>query len=71
VQFFETVRNDQNSKPHHLEISGAEACLADIQCVSLGLEIDQLKKTLLGGSITNLGRLKEKKVNMPRRRLMK
>ena len=33
---------------HHLEIPDADACMADKQCVSLGLEIDQLKKHISG-----------------------
>lgn len=33
---------------HHLEMSDAEACMAGRQCVSLGLEIAQLKKNIEG-----------------------
>jgi hypothetical protein len=33
---------------HHLEIPDADACMENKQCVSLGLEIDQLKKNIDG-----------------------
>jgi hypothetical protein len=33
---------------HHLEILDADACMENKQCVSLGLEIDQLKKNIEG-----------------------
>jgi len=33
---------------HHLEIPDADACMEGKQCVSLGLEIDQLKKNIEG-----------------------
>jgi hypothetical protein len=33
---------------HHLEIPDADACMENKQCVSLGLEIDQLKKNIEG-----------------------
>ncbi len=33
---------------HHLEIPDADACMEGKQCVSLGLEIGQLKKNLEG-----------------------
>jgi hypothetical protein len=33
---------------HHLEIPDADACMENKQCVSLGLEIEQLKKHITG-----------------------
>ena len=33
---------------HHLEIPDADACMENKQCVSLGLEIAQLKKNIEG-----------------------
>lgn len=33
---------------HHLEIPDADACMKGRQCVSLGLEIDQLQKNIEG-----------------------
>jgi len=33
---------------HHLEIPDADACMENKQCVSLGLDIDQLKKNIKG-----------------------
>lgn len=33
---------------HHLEIPDADACMEGKQCVSLGLEIAQLKKNIEG-----------------------
>lgn len=33
---------------HHLEIPDADACMEGRQCVSLGLEIAQLKKNITG-----------------------
>jgi len=33
---------------HHLEIPDADACMEGKQCVSLGLEIGQLKKNIEG-----------------------
>lgn len=33
---------------HHLESLDADTCMAGKQCVSLGMEIAQLKKTVMG-----------------------
>jgi hypothetical protein len=33
---------------HHLEIPDADACMDGKQCVSFGLDIDQLKKNIEG-----------------------
>ncbi|OQX06775.1 MAG: hypothetical protein BWK76_25740 [Desulfobulbaceae bacterium A2] len=33
---------------HHLEITDADACMENKQCVSLGLDFDQLKKNIEG-----------------------
>lgn len=42
------LRKGDHELKHHLEIPDADACMADKQCVSLGLEIDQLKKNIAG-----------------------
>ena len=42
------LKKDHHELKHHLEIPDADACMEDKQCVSLGLEIDQLKKNIAG-----------------------
>ena len=42
------LKKDNHELKHHLEIPDADACMAGNQCVSLGLEIDQLKKNITG-----------------------
>ncbi len=42
------LKKGNHELKHHLEIPDADACMADNQCVSLGLEIDQLKKNIAG-----------------------
>lgn len=42
------LKKDNHELNHHLEIPDADACMADKECVSLGLEIDQLKKNIIG-----------------------
>jgi|GEM_PF-5896244 len=38
------LKKDNHELKHHLELSEANACMENRQCVSLGLEIAQLKK---------------------------
>jgi hypothetical protein len=42
------LKKGNHGLKHHLEIPDADACMADKQCVSLGLEIGQLKKNIAG-----------------------
>lgn len=42
------LKKGSHELKHHLEIPEADSCMADNQCVSLGLEISQLKKNVLG-----------------------
>lgn len=42
------LKKGSHELKHHLEIQDADACMADAQCVSLGLDIDQLKKNIAG-----------------------
>lgn len=42
------LHQDTHSLDHFLEFMDAERCLAGKQCVSLGLEIAQLKKNIAG-----------------------
>ena len=42
------LKKDNHELKHHLEIPDADACMANNQCISLGLEIDQLKKNIAG-----------------------
>lgn len=42
------MKKDNHELKHHLEIPDADACMADNQCVSLALEIEQLKKNITG-----------------------
>jgi hypothetical protein len=42
------VKKDHHELKHHLEIPDADACMEGKQCVSLALEIDQLKKNIEG-----------------------
>ena len=40
------LKKGHHELKHHLEISDADACMEGKQCVSLGLEIGQLKKNI-------------------------
>lgn len=42
------LKKDNHELKHFLELSDAVACLENKQCVSLGLEIAQLKKNIVG-----------------------
>jgi hypothetical protein len=42
------LKKDNHELKHHLEYPDADDCLEGKQCVSLGLEIAQLKKNILG-----------------------
>jgi len=42
------LKKDAHELKHHLEIPDADLCIEGKQCVSLGLEIAQLKKNILG-----------------------
>ena len=42
------LRKDEHELQHHLEIPDAEDCMDNRQCVSLGLEIAQLRKNIEG-----------------------
>ncbi len=42
------LKKDNHELKHHLELSEANACMENRQCVSLGLEIAQLKKNIAG-----------------------
>lgn len=42
------LQKDEHELKHHLEIPDADQCMDGKQCVSLGLEIAQLKKNILG-----------------------
>jgi hypothetical protein len=42
------LKKDEHELKHHLEIPDAEQCMEGQQCVSLGLEIAQLKKNIEG-----------------------
>jgi hypothetical protein len=42
------LKKGSHELKHHLEIPDADACMANQQCVSLGLEIDQLRKNIAG-----------------------
>jgi hypothetical protein len=42
------LKKDTHELKHHLEISDADACMANKQCVALGLEIAQLRKNIAG-----------------------
>ncbi len=42
------LKKGDHELKHHLEIPDADACMANKQCVSLGLEIDQLRKNIAG-----------------------
>ena len=42
------LKKDDNQLDHFLEYKEAELCMANKQCVSLGLEIAQLKKNIQG-----------------------
>ncbi len=41
------LKKDAHELKHHLEIPDADACMANKQCVSLGLEVDQLRKNIV------------------------
>lgn len=41
------LKKDGHELKHHLEIADADLCMGGKQCVSLGLEIAQLKKNIL------------------------
>jgi len=42
------LKKGKHKLQHHLEIPDADQCVEGKQCVSLGLEIAQLKKNILG-----------------------
>lgn len=42
------LKKDEHELKHHLEIPDADQCMEGKQCVSLGLEIAQLKKNIEG-----------------------
>jgi hypothetical protein len=42
------LKKDKHELVHHLESLDAEACMDGKQCVSLGMEIAQLKKNVMG-----------------------
>ena len=42
------LKKDDHELKHHLEYTDADDCIEGKQCVSLGLEIAQLKKNILG-----------------------
>lgn len=42
------LKRDAHELKHHLEIPDADLCMKGKQCVSLGLEIAQLKKNIQG-----------------------
>lgn len=42
------LKKDKHELTHHLEYSDADDCMRGKQCVSLGLEIAQLKKNIEG-----------------------
>jgi hypothetical protein len=42
------LKKDEHELKHHLEIPDADQCMDGKQCVSLGLEIAQLKKNIRG-----------------------
>lgn len=42
------LKKDNHELRHHLDLSEANACMEKRQCVSLGLEIAQLKKNIAG-----------------------
>jgi len=42
------LKKDNHELKHFLELSDADACMENKQCVSLGLEIAQLKKNVAG-----------------------
>lgn len=42
------LKRDHHELKHHLEIPDADACMDGEQCISLGLEISQLKKNIEG-----------------------
>ncbi len=42
------LKRDGHELKHHLEYYDADTCMAGKQCLSLGLEIAQLKKIILG-----------------------
>ena len=42
------LKKDEHELKHHLEIPDADDCMAGKQCVSLGLEIAQLRKNIEG-----------------------
>ena len=42
------LKKDNHELKHFLELHDADACMENKECVSLGLEIAQLKKNILG-----------------------
>lgn len=42
------LKKENHELKHHLEIPDADACMEGKKCVSLGLEIAQLKKNIEG-----------------------
>ena len=42
------LKKDEHELKHHLEIPDADDCLEGRQCMSLGLEIAQLRKNIEG-----------------------
>jgi hypothetical protein len=42
------LKKDNHELKHFLELSDADLCMENRQCVALGLEIAQLKKNIVG-----------------------
>lgn len=42
------LKKDEHELKHYLDVSDADTCMDGKQCVSLGLEIAQLKKNIEG-----------------------
>ena len=42
------LKKDEHELKHHLEIPDADDCMDGRQCTSLGLEIAQLRKNIVG-----------------------
>lgn len=42
------LQKQEHHLQHHLEIPDADSCMDGKECVSLGLEIAQLKKNIMG-----------------------
>jgi hypothetical protein len=59
------LKKGRHELKHHLEIPDADQCVAGKQCVSLGLEIAQLKKILRANSFNGRSFLFPAPVRMP------